>query len=325
MTKQPIKGVNLGGWLVLEKWITPSLFSGTGAIDEYTFCEEGAHQEKLKQFRDTFITKKDFEWLAARGIQAVRLPVGYWLFGNEQPYYSTKTYVDDAFKWANETGLKILLDLHAAPGSQNGKDHSGQAGKAMWDSNQANIAKTLDVIQKIAKYYGKNPAIYGISLLNEPSKNLPSTVLLEYYKKAYDIIRQTCGNELKVIYNDIYSPAKWSKVLSKGKYKNMHMDLHHYQIFGPRDKAGAKTQMLRARLLNYRLKYLKRYHPLIVGEWSLTLGSRNIPKQTTPKSARLQLKAFRQTEAWFFWTYKTESGGRWSFRDCLEKGLMPKN
>lgn len=30
-----IKGVNLGNWLVLEKWMSPALFEGTTAEDEY--------------------------------------------------------------------------------------------------------------------------------------------------------------------------------------------------------------------------------------------------------------------------------------------------
>lgn len=29
-----IKGVNLGNWLVLEKWMSPGLFAGTEAEDE---------------------------------------------------------------------------------------------------------------------------------------------------------------------------------------------------------------------------------------------------------------------------------------------------
>ena len=30
-----VKGVNLGNWLVLEKWMSPALFEGTTAEDEY--------------------------------------------------------------------------------------------------------------------------------------------------------------------------------------------------------------------------------------------------------------------------------------------------
>ena len=29
-----IKGTNLGNWLVLEKWMSPGIFAGTGAEDE---------------------------------------------------------------------------------------------------------------------------------------------------------------------------------------------------------------------------------------------------------------------------------------------------
>ena len=31
-----LRGVNLGSWLVLEKWMVPSLFEGLAATDETT-------------------------------------------------------------------------------------------------------------------------------------------------------------------------------------------------------------------------------------------------------------------------------------------------
>jgi len=34
---EKVRGVNTGGWFVLEPWITPSIFEGNGAVDEYTF------------------------------------------------------------------------------------------------------------------------------------------------------------------------------------------------------------------------------------------------------------------------------------------------
>jgi glucan 1,3-beta-glucosidase len=42
-----LSGVSLGGWLVLEKWMTPSLFAGLDATDETSFCVElGAEAEE---------------------------------------------------------------------------------------------------------------------------------------------------------------------------------------------------------------------------------------------------------------------------------------
>ena len=34
MTAEMIRGVNLGNWLVLERWMEPELFRGTDAEDE---------------------------------------------------------------------------------------------------------------------------------------------------------------------------------------------------------------------------------------------------------------------------------------------------
>jgi glucan 1,3-beta-glucosidase len=73
----PLRGVNLGGWLVLEKWMTPSLFAGLAATDETTWCvEQGpAAAPRLRAHWDSFITQDDLFWLAGVGINAVRIPL----------------------------------------------------------------------------------------------------------------------------------------------------------------------------------------------------------------------------------------------------------
>lgn len=68
-----MRGVNIGGWLVLEPWITPSLFEHTGndaIVDEYTFGQlQDLNMAKaaLKQHWDTFYTEDDFQQIAAAG------------------------------------------------------------------------------------------------------------------------------------------------------------------------------------------------------------------------------------------------------------------
>jgi hypothetical protein len=48
-------------------------------------------------------------------------------------------------------GLKCIIDLHAAPGSQNGMEHSASRdGSVDWPS-EVNIQKTLDVINFLAQ------------------------------------------------------------------------------------------------------------------------------------------------------------------------------
>ena len=123
-----IKGVNLGGWFVLESWIKPSLFENIDSRDETGFCTLNPHakQDLIKHW-ETFITKEDFIYLKSIGINSVRLPIPWWLEG-EKPYFSALPYIHKAFKWADEVGIDVLLDLHTAPGCQNGFDNGGIEG-----------------------------------------------------------------------------------------------------------------------------------------------------------------------------------------------------
>lgn len=68
-----VRGVNIGGWLVLEPWITPSLFDNTGddrIKDEWTFGQfyrSKGGESVLKKHWDTWITEDDFAQIKAAG------------------------------------------------------------------------------------------------------------------------------------------------------------------------------------------------------------------------------------------------------------------
>ena len=58
-----VKGVNLGNWLVLEKWMSPGLFEGTTAEDEYylpTQLSKEVYEARIKMHRSEYITERDF-------------------------------------------------------------------------------------------------------------------------------------------------------------------------------------------------------------------------------------------------------------------------
>ncbi|KAG6876479.1 hypothetical protein C0992_012826 [Termitomyces sp. T32_za158] len=124
-----VRGVSLGGWLVLESWITPSIFDNTGdfrIVDEYTF---GQYQDHTKAFAvlqahwDSWITESDFRDIAAAGLNHVRIPIGYWAFdvsGGEPYIQGQYPYLERAVSWAEKYGLKVIINLHGVPGSQNG-------------------------------------------------------------------------------------------------------------------------------------------------------------------------------------------------------------
>jgi glucan 1,3-beta-glucosidase len=71
------------------------------------------------------------------GLNSIRLPVGHWYFTElshvpVEPYILPSESIFDEFhpitsiiRFAKEAGLYVILDLHTAPGSQNGFDNSG--------------------------------------------------------------------------------------------------------------------------------------------------------------------------------------------------------
>lgn len=143
-----VRGVNLGGWMVLEPWITPSLFyqflgetnySKIG-MDTYTFCESLGPKEANRQLRQhwaTWVTQDIIEELARSGINSLRLPIGDYMYKSYGPYVDgcfdgALEYVDILLDWAYSNGLSVLLDIHTMKDSQNGFDNSGQSMGFKW-------------------------------------------------------------------------------------------------------------------------------------------------------------------------------------------------
>lgn len=117
---EKIRGVNLGGWLVLEPWITPSIFESAGgaAVDEWTLCETlGTNKcrDVLSKHWNSFVGQDDFHQIAAAGMNHVRIPVGYWALEHVEgdPYVNGQLeHLDNAVNWARASGLKVIVDLH---------------------------------------------------------------------------------------------------------------------------------------------------------------------------------------------------------------------
>lgn len=74
--------------------------------------------------------------------------------GNGEPYHQGQApYVERAVGWARNHGLKVLLEIHGAPGSQNGFDNSGQFGTPRFHENPQNAVRLKNVLNGLAKKY----------------------------------------------------------------------------------------------------------------------------------------------------------------------------
>lgn len=357
-----IRGVNLGGWLLLEKWMTPSLFEGLQATDETSYCVElGAQAEQtLKKHWETFITHEDFAWLAGIGINAVRIPVGHWLFGPGYPYHRTYgassspfvqggvDILDRAFDWAEQYGLRIVLDLHAAPGCQNGFDNGGIKDVCEWHTKAEYIDYSLTVLENLAKrYHGRSP-LHGIEVLNEPRWDVDTDLLKKYNTDAYHRIRRYCRPEnVAVVFHDGFRSYKeYSDFLTEPEFSNAIFDIHRYQCF---DRADIDLDIyghIQKAAIHWKNEAddinRDRSGGTYVGEWSLGLdlhvvslwasGPFNHALQKMDDFqmsvayrayAAAQLATFERYRGWFFWSYKTETTPAWCFRECVARGWLP--
>lgn len=117
---EKVRGVNAGGWLLTEPWITPSLFddAGPGVVDEWTFCDtlgEDEARSRLSEHWNSFYTEGDFQKMAGAGLNFVRIPIGYWAVEStgDDPYVDGQLkYMDKAVSWARGANLKVIVDLH---------------------------------------------------------------------------------------------------------------------------------------------------------------------------------------------------------------------
>ena len=104
-----VKGVNLGNWLVLEKWMSPGLFEGTTAEDEHNLplqLPKEVYEARMKMHRAEYITERDFTRIKSLGLDTVRIPVPYFIFGDREPFIGCIGELDKAFNWAERYGQR---------------------------------------------------------------------------------------------------------------------------------------------------------------------------------------------------------------------------
>ncbi|KAL9000694.1 MAG: hypothetical protein Q9169_000730 [Polycauliona sp. 2 TL-2023] len=243
----PIRGVNIGGWLSIEPFITPSLFKSykpnQGIIDEYTLTKELGPQQAAKTLEKhyaRFIREDDFKQIQAAGFDHVRIAFAYWAVTTYpgDPYVPKISwrYLLRAIEYCRKYGLRVNLDLHALPGSQNGWNHSGRQGAISWlngTDGDVNAQRSLDIHTQLSTFFSqpryKNViAIYGLA--NEPKMiALSTSVVFEWTTKAAAVIRKSGMQQYLAVGDGFLGLTKWKGQLSG--VQNVMLDMHQYTIF----------------------------------------------------------------------------------------------
>jgi aryl-phospho-beta-D-glucosidase BglC (GH1 family) len=295
-----VNGVNLGNWLVLEKWMSPGLFDGTDAEDEYWLprsLTKEVYEARIQIHRSEYITERDFVTIKSWGMDTIRIPVPYFIFGDREPFLGCINELDKAFNWAEKYGLKILIDLHTAPEGQNGFDNGGISGVCKWAQNPLEVEFVLTVLERLAKRYGTRSGLWGIEVLNEPAteaiwefmnvqKRYPPkdeamgkgscgisiSFIKQFYREAYKRIRAFMPEEKHVVFHDAFDLSGWKEFFENENFQNIVLDTHQYLMMAEMMGCGQNLNEYLDYIQTHFAKEIEKiqaYVPVICGEWCL--------------------------------------------------------
>ncbi|KAI5122109.1 hypothetical protein M0805_002231 [Coniferiporia weirii] len=343
------RGVNLGSWFTLERWISDAPFrlAQQPAQSDYDVAKGQNAKEILEKHWDCWISEEDWQWLSEHGINTVRIPVGFYhvcgadnsvLSGtdfadSEQVFSGAWSRIMRAIDTAAKYGIGVLIDLHAAPGKQNADAHSGQTGPVRFFERE-NMARTQHVLCVLARELQAKENIVGLQLLNEPQGHL---ALAGWYTATLDKLRGI-DPYLPLYIHDAWDTHKYASLAGRRAESDFVVVDHHlYRCFTGADhklSGDEHAGVLQAHMAGELAARAGECRgSLVIAEFSAALNPASLRSGEAGEQdrqrrvfARAELEIFeRHCAGWFFWTYK--KGGwdaGWSLRDTVLAEIMPK-
>ena len=196
--------------------------------------------------------------------------------------------LDRLVQWCREADLRVIIDLHAAPGGQTGVNHDDGTGFPLTFYVPRYRRLTVALWRALAAHYRDEPAILGYDLLNEPISPYSDETYLNprlepLYREIVAAIRSVDTNHVVLL-----AGAQWSTnfaVFSRPFDANAVYTYHKFWAKPTRDA------------LQSYLNFSKRWNvPLLIGETGEYNNAWN--------------KSFRELHekfgiGWVFWPYKS--------------------
>ncbi|TRM68758.1 glycoside hydrolase family 5 protein [Schizophyllum amplum] len=246
-------GVNLGGLFVLEPFIVPALFQKyDGTVDEWTLYTAMAGNGN---------TEQDFIEMVGAGLNWIRLPIPYWAIqgsvwdGEPFPDGLCWKYILRVISWARKYGIRVNIDVHAVPGSQNGYNHSGKLGQVNFLNGamgMANAQRLLEYNRILMEFFAQEEyrnVVVMFGIINEPLlARIGRQTLNSFFFQSYSEIRNDItgvgeGHGPYVVIHDGFgSTGAWVGTFDGAD--RMILDTHPYFAFsGSANNAPIATGM----------------------------------------------------------------------------------
>lgn len=304
-----LRGVNLGGWLVEEIWMTPVAGKAPAGLEFkdvkdhvslWNTVEKRLGRESMlrvrQAWRDNWVTEADFARIKSLGMNHVRVPFLASLL--EEP--GGMDWLKKSVAWAKKNGLYVVIDMHGTPGSQSNEHHTGEENKNRLWFDVENIAKMEQLWQKLALEFKNEPTVAVYDLMNEPT-GVPNTAILALvYNRIIQAVRKVDPDK-PVLIDDAYRGFDQTPHANVAGWTQVVYSLHRYRF-------DAKTSAEHTEGLTKDLPKIKelqgyRNAPIYIGEF-------NLEPHGNAKVMREYVQGLDKAGfSWALWTYKTAAPG----------------
>lgn len=271
-----LKGLNLGGWFIMEPWMCPA--DSGGLPDTYSIITEldsrfgvATEQSLIRTYQTNWITTADLDNITNGGFNCVRVPV-WW--GNFYSITNTTSsgWRSDAFAeldWVvtncASRGIYVVIDMHGVVGGQSTSDDTGEQNLNAYWTNSTDQSETAYMWTQIASHYNGNSAVAGYDLLNEPDDAPSNIAVLTAYNNLYNTVRAADPGHI-VIIEGTFGNWDWSMLPPPSQYgwTNVAYSMHEYQFGGNTNQCEAGSDNQVADFDNH----LSWNVPDYIGEWN---------------------------------------------------------
>jgi len=303
-----VKGTNYGGRFLPEFFLgipgSLALFQDVThppGTAHASLCDVGNLPDataRMTAFLDLNVRAEHFQQMAARGINVVRVPLGYWnlvdlpagatpngagaigarwrSLQNIMPAASYTKWIDQVFAFASQNAIRVLMDLHGAPGAQADKSFTGcnpGFGNMFFDTdwNRQLSVQAVEAMAVLCQSKGAN--CYGLELLNEPDGRIPRDHLLTYYTAAITAVRKHLPLDKPLMIMEWPDQLGWWKDRKPFNYASHGRILFSTHVY-PAEGADTIDQQAARDAVAPNLAGIKNFHlgspyPLVVTEYAL--------------------------------------------------------
>jgi len=304
-----LKGLNLGGWFIMEKWMCP--LDNGNLPDTYSVITNldsrfgvATEQSLIHGYQTNWITLTDLNNLANAGFNCVRMPV-WW--GNFYSITNTTStgWRSDAFTvldWlvtnCAARGIYVVIDMHGVIGGESVSDDTGWENQNQYWTSSVDQSETAFMWTQMATHYKGNPAVAGYDLINEPSGTPSAAAVLAAYTNLYSTIRSVDTSHI-VIAEGTFVNWDWSMLPNPATYHwtNIVYSMHEYAWGGDTNAVEAGSDGQVSDFDNH----LSWNVPGYIGEWNdLGQGAACYDYSTNDYSTA--------GLSWTMWAYKATDG-----------------